>query len=113
MFTDTLIKENFVQQCDFDDSKELGKNVKKVNDSWQTICKNLPKLPSILPPVKRIIAIGDIHGDFEKLLESLKLAKLIPDNTTRKTKDVKWLGKETIVVQLGDQVIVVDMIDLH
>lgn len=104
MFTDTTYKESFSQQSDFEDSKELGKKVKKVKDSWKTICKKLPKLPSILPPVNRIIAIGDIHGDFEKLLESLKLANLIPDNTTRKTKNVHWLGGETIVVQLGDQV---------
>lgn len=104
MFTDATYKEKFSQQCDFEDSKELGKKVKKVNDSWKTICKKFPKLPSILPAVERIIAIGDIHGDFEKLLESLKIANLIPNDTTRKTKNVQWLGKETIVVQLGDQV---------
>jgi hypothetical protein len=102
MFTDTLSEENFTQT--FDNSNELKDNKKKVKLSWKKICKKLPKLPSVLPAVPRIIAIGDIHGDFNKLLDSLKLANLIPNNTNEKTKKVQWIGNDTIVVQLGDQV---------
>jgi Icc-related predicted phosphoesterase len=54
-------------------------------------------LPSVLPPVSRIIAIGDVHGDFRALLKCLRLAKVIDHNR-------KWVGGDTVVVQLGDQV---------
>lgn len=54
-------------------------------------------IPSTLPPCKRIIAIGDIHGDFRALLHCLRLAKLID-------KKREWIGKDTVLVQLGDQV---------
>lgn len=50
--------------------------------------------------IKHIIVIGDIHGDFNILLKSLKKAKMI------KNIDIKgryvWTGKDTHVVQLGD-----------
>ena len=43
----------------------------------------------------KIIAIGDIHGDYYIFIELLKLAKVINSN-------LKWIGKDTYVVQLGD-----------
>jgi len=46
--------------------------------------------------VKRIIAIGDLHGDYKATIYSLKKAGLIDDKK-------KWIGGETVVVQLGDQ----------
>jgi hypothetical protein len=49
------------------------------------------------PIKKRIIVIGDIHGDFNALIKSLKIANVI-DNQN------KWIGKDTYVVQLGDQI---------
>lgn len=52
--------------------------------------------PSILLPVKRIIAIGDVHGDYKATLLSLRKAGVI-DNKN------KWIGGSTVVVQLGDQ----------
>jgi hypothetical protein len=54
-------------------------------------------LPSVLPPCRRIIAIGDIHGDYKVLLKCLYKANVID-------KSKKWIGADTIVVQLGDQV---------
>ena len=53
-------------------------------------------LPSVLLPVKRIIAIGDIHGDYKATIMALKKAKLIDSKK-------KWIGGDTVVVQLGDQ----------
>lgn len=68
---------------------------------WEQIykekCKNFDKLPSVLPPVKRIIVLGDLHGDWEMTVKSLKIAKLI-DNK------LNWIGDDTVVVQLGDQI---------
>jgi hypothetical protein len=44
---------------------------------------------------KKIIAIGDIHGDFEHLFTILHRLKIID-------QDNNWIGGDTIVVQTGD-----------
>ena len=68
---------------------------------WEQIykqkCKNFDKLPSVLPPVKRIIVLGDLHGDWEMTIKSLKIANLIDAK-------LNWIGDDTVVVQLGDQI---------
>jgi hypothetical protein len=69
----------------------------KLNNLWESKCKKYSKLPSTLPPVDRIIVIGDIHGDFEQLINCLTIGKVI-------NKEGKWIGKDTIVVQVGDQI---------
>ena len=83
--------------------------------------KLFPELPSILKTdrtkIKRIIAIGDIHGDLELAIKFLLIPKLIKrvykknDMTVSlwyKDEAIKrmyeWIGTETIVVQVGDQV---------
>ena len=48
-------------------------------------------------PETRIVAIGDIHGDFVLLLTLLRLANLIDD-------DGCWIGRNAICVQCGDLV---------
>lgn len=62
-------------------------------------CPNYQFVPTILPPVKRIIAIGDIHGDLNLAIRSFKLAKLVDD-------DLNWIAAppDTVVVQVGDQI---------
>lgn len=65
-------------------------------DEFKKDCANEPYLPTIIPAVKRIVVIGDCHGDLLRLKRCLKLARVI-DN-----KD-EWIGKKTHVVQLGDQ----------
>jgi hypothetical protein len=45
--------------------------------------------------VKRIVVVGDIHGDFNILMTCLKKAKVINDSR-------EWIGRDTHVVQLGD-----------
>lgn len=44
---------------------------------------------------RRIIAIGDLHGDMKATRSALKLGKLIDDQD-------HWIGEDTIVVQVGD-----------
>jgi hypothetical protein len=71
-------------------------NFKKV---WKEMCTkyDIESQPYILPPVKRIIVIGDIHGDWEMTQKLLKVPNLI-DNKGN------WIGGDTIVVQVGDQI---------
>jgi hypothetical protein len=70
--------------------------IKKFSSIYRKKCNN-NYLPSILPAVSRIIVIGDIHGDMDKLLKCLKIAKLINHNN-------EWIGRDSVVVQVGDQI---------
>jgi hypothetical protein len=49
----------------------------------------------VYPSYERVIALGDIHGDFNAFILVLKKAHLI-DN------DYHWIGGKTHVVQVGD-----------
>lgn len=68
-------------------------------EEWKKRCEqyDILKQPYVLPAVKRIIVLGDIHGDLTMLYEMLKVAKVINDK-------LEWIGGETVVVQVGDQV---------
>jgi len=69
--------------------------------------KNMSKYDAlgIYPPVKRLIAIGDLHGDLRVTLIALKLAGVIPKNIyPNNIQDIQWTGGQTWVVQLGDQI---------
>lgn len=59
-------------------------------------CKKHKYYPAILPAKRRIIAIGDLHGDFNLTIKTLQLAKVIDNNNN-------WIGNDTFVVQVGDQ----------
>ncbi|KAH6578808.1 hypothetical protein BASA61_000037 [Batrachochytrium salamandrivorans] len=48
-------------------------------------------------PKRRVVAIGDLHGDFEMSVETLHVAKIIDVN-------LNWIAGNTIVVQTGDVV---------
>jgi hypothetical protein len=75
----------------------LKKQYKKV---WKEKCFEYSKNPPshIIKQIpKRIIVIGDLHGDFQKTIEILKVAKLIDHQNN-------WIGGDTVVVQLGDQI---------
>jgi hypothetical protein len=96
---------------------------KNFSSKSSNLIKNTaPKLKtlhkSFYPVQKRVIVIGDIHGDFDKLIQCLVLAKCIklPENGLPKIeernannmfsfiKNIKWTGGNTFVVQVGDQV---------
>jgi hypothetical protein len=69
----------------------------KFNELWNEKCNGYDNLPNKLPPVERIIVLGDIHGDFDVLLECLIKADVINSKT-------EWIGGNTVVVQVGDQI---------
>ena len=60
-------------------------------------CSGYNYIPTNLPATRRIVALGDIHGDYNLCIKLLKIAKVI-------NKDLKWIGGDTIVVQVGDQI---------
>lgn len=71
-------------------------------DKFKKICENYPEVnPSILPPANRIIAIGDVHGDYKLVIKLLLMANVINIDQNNK---INWIGGDTVVVQTGDQV---------
>lgn len=66
------------------------------NTIYEEKCKT-KYLPSTLPPVNRILVLGDIHGDFTMLIHLLRKGKVI-------NKKNEWTGKDTVIVQVGDQI---------
>ncbi|MCY1056624.1 metallophosphoesterase [Nannocystis sp. SCPEA4] len=49
-----------------------------------------------LPAPPRLVALGDLHGDFEATRTALRLAGAIDPQD-------RWIGKDLVVVQTGDQ----------
>ena len=47
------------------------------------------------PPPRRIVAVGDLHGDFDVWLAIARAAGLADD-------EGRWTGDQTVLVQLGD-----------
>ena len=45
--------------------------------------------------VERVVAIGDVHGDYQQFVELLQAANLVDSNTN-------WIGDNTHLVQTGD-----------
>jgi len=45
--------------------------------------------------IKKIVAVGDLHGDYDNCVKILKAAGLIDDT-------LKWIGGDTHLVQTGD-----------
>jgi hypothetical protein len=74
-------------------------NIDMFNYIWKNKCSKYgyDKQISILPKVNRILVIGDIHGDLNNLLDILKLGKVI-------NNDNNWIGDDTVIVQVGDQI---------
>ena len=59
-------------------------------------CKGYNYVPLALETKKNVYAIGDLHGDYELTIKVLKLCGVIDNN-------LNWIGKDTYVVQVGDQ----------
>ena len=87
-------ERNVIKQAYTQEHKE---EIKKLNPQFDII--------GMYPPVKRLVAIGDLHGDLKVTLDVLKLAEVIPQTSNSSNIDnVHWVGGDTWVVQLGDQI---------
>ena len=69
-----------------------------IQNDFQQIC-GIPYEPAIFPDAPRIVVLGDIHGDYKFAIDLLIIAKVIP-----KSGEIKWIGNNTVVVQVGDQI---------
>jgi len=67
----------------------------KVDEIKKNVYSDLYIPQCVYNKKKRVVAIGDIHGDWRALVYCLLAANVIDNNG-------KWIGKNTYVVQLGD-----------
>ncbi|CAL8467940.1 g7478 [Coccomyxa elongata] len=70
-----------------------------VENQPSTTCAEFVPPPTFLRTSGRIIAIGDIHGDVQKAITSLKLGGVLVEDSCGRPV---WCGGNTVVVQLGD-----------
>jgi hypothetical protein len=76
----------------------IGEDIKMTDEElFKKDCGGYDYIPTIIGVKKRVIAIGDLHGDFELLIRCLKIGGVINEKN-------EWIGKDTHVVQIGDQV---------
>lgn len=57
-------------------------------------------VPTRVTAKGRIVAIGDLHGDWRKAVESLTAAGVI--RVREEDQEILWTGGDAVVVQLGD-----------
>jgi hypothetical protein len=90
---------NYMSISSHKDLEKYIETVYRFNNLWKEKCSKyeIEQQPHILPPVDRIIVIGDLHGDWEMTLKVLQIAKVID-------KDGDWIGGDTVIVQVGDQI---------
>ena len=78
--------------------------VSRFGRMWMTIRQNMDKYDQIgmYPKVRRLIAMGDLHGDLRVTLQALRLAKVIPDDIFPYNVDkISWCGGGEIKVTPG------------
>jgi hypothetical protein len=83
--------------------EDLNKMINKaefVQNEFPIICAGYPYTPAIFAKQRRIVVLGDIHGDYKLMIKMLQLAKVIHINNN----DVQWIGGTTHIVQVGDQI---------
>lgn len=84
---------------------------------------------SFYPAARRMIVIGDVHGDLDALIDCLLISRVIeipageslPEDPAARTSQVlynlinriKWTGDDTVVIQLGDQIDRIRPMDWH
>ena len=100
------IKQNYIKKL----INNYYDNDKIVNEYLDTAHKKI----HIFPKQKRVIVFGDIHGDLEAAIECFIISGCIDkiklpndksvNNMNMFFKNIKWIGKDTYVVQLGDQI---------
>lgn len=75
-----------------------------INNIYPQKCQEygFPYIPAVLPGVKRLIILGDIHGDYNLFIDMLKIGRVASQDKI--TGKMMWTGGSTYVVQVGDQI---------
>ena len=85
------------------EQNQIQQNAQKINQ--QNILNKQYDDMAMYPAQKRLVAIGDLHGDLIATFKVLKLAEVIPQNSKMSdVNNVHWCGGSTWVIQMGDQI---------
>jgi len=93
-FNETFLTESFIKNEEKIEKKKLNKLSTIFHWKDRLISKGNP-IKTSKSSYKRIVALGDIHGDYDKLVKVLRHAKLI-------NRSNKWIAHDTVLIQLGD-----------
>jgi hypothetical protein len=67
---------------------------------YKKICSYHLYTPAIIPKQKRVVVLGDIHGDLKLAIQMLEISGVAKNDG----KNITWIGGSTYVVQVGDQI---------
>jgi len=67
------------------------------HENYQENCRPYTYVGVVHEQPERIIAIGDLHGDFDMMIKLLQLGGVINES-------YNWIGFNTYVIQVGDQI---------
>ena len=95
--------------------EEYIKDKLSLCEKYINLYKHKPVITCIDNINSRIIAIGDIHGDIDLMLNTLLISKVIQKKPNKEINNIElnnkgnieyyeWIGGDTIVVQVGDQI---------
>lgn len=113
-----LISQSTLQSTS-QSTSHIVDNFKKFE--FKKYCSRYSFIPFVFNKVRRIVVLGDIHGDYELAIKLLTLSKVAKIKNSSKKKssnnygkldlsseedeiDLEWIGKDTYVVQVGDQI---------
>ncbi|ORX76400.1 Metallo-dependent phosphatase [Anaeromyces robustus] len=77
------------------ESKEDKENIPTYDKDDKSSKSSSDKDKRSTSSFKRVVAVGDIHGDYRKLVKVLRTAKLIDHKNN-------WIAKDTAFIQTGD-----------
>mgnify|MGYP001209684121 CR=1 FL=1 len=90
-------KEHTIHTIKQQSQREVQQQVHSLNPKYDMI--------GMYPPVKRLVAIGDLHGDLRVTIQALQLAEVISQRADPQDVDsIHWTGGSTWLIQLGDQI---------
>jgi len=97
---DLLVKNEtaLYEKCSINDKNCKDNDLNKLNTiiHWKnTLISKGDPAETADYPYKRVVAVGDIHGDYAKLVKILRHAKLINNKN-------EWIGYDAMLVQIGD-----------
>lgn len=75
-----------------------------IHKTFPELCHPYNYVPSIIGAKRRIIVFGDIHGDSKLALKMFFISGLVCADTYKRKHKLKWIGGDTYVVQVGDQI---------
>jgi len=78
-------------------TKQQNKYQKEDQKIFRKYCQKYNYFPLIYPAKRRIVVMGDLHGDYDLTIKLFRLAQVIDENGS-------WIGGDTFIVQVGDQI---------